>query len=345
MQYKDYYKILVVDKNATEKEIKKAYRKLARQCHPDVCPGDKTAEERFKNVNEAYEVLGDAEKRKKYDQFGSDWQQWQQTGGQPGGFDWSRYAASQGQPGGGSRVEYGDLGDLGGAGFSDFFETLFGAMGGARGRGGTWQQMARRPRRGQDVEHTVEVSLQEAYTGTKRVLQMEGADLCSACRGTGLSGNQPCRTCGGTGQTPHTKRIEVSIPAGVDVGSRVRVAGQGGTGAVGGTQGDLFLVVDVKPDPRFERKGDDLHVDAPVDLYTALLGGEAHVPTPRGKPLALTIPPETQNGRVFRLNGQGMPNVKSPDKRGDLLAKVKVTLPTHLSDQERQLLTELKSLR
>jgi len=350
MQYKDYYKVLGVDKNATEKEIKKAYRKLARQCHPDVCPGDKQAEERFKGINEAYEVLGDQEKRQKYDQFGADWQQWQQTGGQPGGFDWNRW--STGQPGGGFRVEYADLG---GGGFSDFFEMLFGAhagMGGAGGRSDAWQQMRRRPQRGQDVEHKLEITLQEAYTGTKRILQMQGADPCPACGGTGLSGNhaapgqrQPCRACGGTGVTQRTKRIEVTIPPGVDTGSRVRVAGQGTPGSAGGVQGDLYLLVKVKPDQRFKRKGNDLHVNVPVDLYTALLGGEVHVPTLRGKSLALTIPPETQNGRSFRLGGQGMPHLKSPDKQGDLLAKVEVKLPTHLSDREKELFAELKTLR
>ncbi len=344
MQYKDYYKTLGVDKNATEKEIKKAYRKLARQCHPDVCPGDKVAEERFKEINEAYEVLSDPEKRRKYDQFGADWQRWQQAGGQPDGFDWGRWTT--GQPGG-FRVEYHDLGDLGASGFSDFFEMLFGGMGGLgrAPRDDPWAQLRRRPRRGQDMEHEVEISLQEAYTGTRRILQIQGTDPCSTCAGTGLSGNQPCRTCGGSGVTSRTRRIEVSIPPGVDTGSRVRVAGQGGAGTSGGTQGDLYLRVKVQPDPRFKRDGDNLHVDVPVDLYTALLGGEVYVPHLRGKALALTIPPETQNGRTFRLAGQGMPLLKSPDRHGDLFARVEVRLPTNLSGQEKKLFAELKALR
>ncbi|MBU0493006.1 MAG: J domain-containing protein, partial [Chloroflexi bacterium] len=328
MQYKDYYKSLGVNKGATEKEIKKAYRKLARQCHPDVCPGDQSAEERFKEINEAYEVLGDPEKRQKYDQFGADWQNWQQGGSQAGGFDWSRYAAGQGQPGGGGfRVNYQDLGDMGGfgaGGFSDFFETLFGGAAGRAARDDPWQQIRRRPHRGQDVEHEVEITLQEAYTGTKRILQMQGTDPCPSCGGTGLSSGQPCRACGGTGMTQRTKRIEVSIPPGADTGSKVRMAGQGGPGASGGDQGDLYLLVKVDPDPNFKRDGDNLYVDVPVDLYLALLGGEVHVPTLRGKSLALTIPPETQNGRTFRLGGQGMPQLKNPDKHGDLFATIQV---------------------
>jgi len=349
MQYKDYYQTLGVGKNATEKEIKKAYRKLARQCHPDVCPGDKAAEERFKDVNEAYEVLSDPEKRQKYDQFGADWQRWQQTGGQPGGFDWSRW--STGQPGG-FRVEYQDLGDLGGfgaGGFSDFFEMLFGAPAGVGGMGRAarddpWAQIRRRPRRGPDMEHEVEITLREAYAGAKRILQMQGADPCPTCGGTGLSGGQPCPACGGAGVTQRTRRVEVSIPPGVDTGSKVRMAGQGAPGSSGGAQGDLYLLVKVQPDPQFKRDGDNLYVDVPVDLYTALLGGEVHVPTLR-KSLALTIPPETQNGRTFRLGGQGMPQLKNPDKHGDLFATVEVRLPTHLSDRERELVTELQKLR
>ncbi len=354
MQYKDYYKTLGVGKNATEKEIKKAYRKLARQCHPDVCPGDKAAEERFKEINEAYEVLSDPEKRQKYDQFGADWQRWQQAGGQPGGFDWSRWTT--GQPGG-FRVEYGDLGDLGGFGageFSDFFEMLFGGMGGLgrAARDDPWAQIRHRPRRGQDMEHEVEITLQEAYTGTKRILQMQGADPCATCGGTGLSRDaaasgkgQPCRACGGTGVTQRVRRVEVSIPPGVDTGSKVRMAGQGGPGTGGGSQGDLYLRVKVQPDPRFKREGDNLYTDVPVDLYTAILGGEVYVPTLRGKSLALTIPPETQNGRTFRLAGQGMPQLKNPERHGDLFATVEVRLPTHLSSQEKELFTRLKALR
>ena len=318
MDYKDYYKILGVERNAAEKDIKKAYRSLARKYHPDVNPGDKAAEERFKEINEAYEVLADSDKRKKYDEFGSSWQQWQHTGGDPGGFDWSRWAG-RGQPGG-QRVhtEYVDINDIlgglggrgrGNGGFSDFFETLFG--GGGRGAG--WQTQAQ-PARGQDFEQVVEISLEEALRGTTRLLQADG------------------------------RRLEVKIPAGVDTGSRIRMAGEGAEGMGGGRKGDLYLRVQVRPHPRFQREGDDLRTTVSVDLYTAVLGGETRVPTPTGN-IMLKVPPETQNGRVFRLKGQGMPRLKSPDERGDLLVTVEIALPSNLSSKEKELFQDLAQLR
>jgi len=317
MEYKDYYKVLGVDRNASEKEIKKAYRRLARQYHPDVNPGNKEAEERFKEINEAHEVLIDPEKRRKYDQLGASWQQWQRTGRDPSGFDWSQWSA--GAPGGGRvHVEYGDLGDLfggafGGGGFSDFFEAIFG--GGGRQGPQTWTGTHQaRPRRGQDYEQPVEITLEEAFSGTRRVLEKDG------------------------------RRIEVRIPPGVKTGSKVRIAGEGAPGIGGGTTGDLYLKVTVLPHKVFERKGDDLYCEVPVDLYMAILGGETSVPTLKGT-VSLKIPPETQSGRTFRLKGQGMPLLRDSNKRGDLYAKVKVVLPKGLSAKEKELFKELAQMR
>ncbi len=303
MEYKDYYKLLGVERNADEKEIKRAFRKLAVKYHPDKNPGDKRAEDRFKEINEAYEVLSDPAKRAKYDQLGSSYQDWQRMGGQPGGFDWTQWASAPG----GMRVEVGDLNDLFGGGFSDFFTTIFGGMG-ASGQGFA----GRVGGRGRDLEQAVPISLAEAYRGAKRTVQ----------RGR--------------------RRLEVKVPAGAQTGTRVRIAGQGEGSR--SQAGDLYLVVEVEPDDRFERKGDDLHVDANVDLYTAVLGGETEVPTPVGN-VVLTIPPESQAGQVFRLKGRGMPNLHNPSAHGDLYARLKVTLPSHLSDEERELYRRLAGMR
>jgi DnaJ-class molecular chaperone len=329
MEFQDYYSTLGVARTATEKEIRTAYRKLARQHHPDVNPGDREAEDRFKQINEAYEVLSDPDKRKKYDELGSRWreyEQWQRAqaatgaaGGQP--FDWGSVA---GQGPGGARYEYRsvseeDLRDLFGddAPFSDFFETFFGRSGagaagatGARAGGRT-----RRPRSGQHLEHPVEVSLADALRGTTLQLTIKDADGTS-------------------------RRIEVKVPPGVDTGSRIRVAGQGAPGQAGGAAGDLYLVVSVRPDPHFERRGADLRVKVEVPFETLLLGGEAHVPTPDGRTLALTIPAGTQDGRVFRLRGQGLPRLGRPSERGDLHAEVHARLPDRLSPRQRELLEE-----
>jgi len=315
MEYKDYYSILGVAKKSTDKEIKSAYRKLARKYHPDVNPGDRAAEEKFKEINEAYEVLGDTEKRKKYDQLGASYRQWERMGGQPGGFDWSRW--STGAPGqGGVRVEYADLGEMfggqGAGGFSDFFESLFGGMGG-RAQGPA-RQRACATQRGQDLEQPVEVTLEEAFGGTSRLIQMD------------------------------SQRIEAKIPAGVKTGSRVRLAGQGAPGYGGAARGDLYLRVRVMDHPRFRREGDDLEVRAPVDLYTALLGGEVVLATLSGN-VKLKIPPETQNDTVIRLRGQGMPRLGKAGQRGDLLARVEVTLPQNLTEREKELVQKLAEQR
>jgi curved DNA-binding protein len=318
MEYKDYYKILGVDKKATDKEIKAAFRKLARKHHPDMNPGKPQAEERFMEINEAYEVLGDPEKRKKYDQLGADWQRWQQAGG-PGDFDWSQWMAGAGGPGGQRvHVRYGspeDLQDLFGGGsspFSDFFTSIFGGMGaGPAGRSGF--DFGQRSRRGQDLEHEIEISLAEAYHGTTRLLTKDG------------------------------RRLSVKIPAGAKTGTKVRMRGEGESGQGGAAAGDLFLKIKVASDPRFERKSDDLYTTTPVDLYTAVLGGQIRVETLSG-PVDLKIPAGSQNGQTFRLRGKGMPKLNQPGQHGDLYAKIDVRLPTRLTAKQRDLFEQLRKL-
>ena len=325
MADKDYYSILGVNRDANGREIKQAYRKLARKHHPDVNPGDKSAEARFKQINEAYEVLSDKKKRQKYDQFGDQWQyadQFAQAGYQQTPFgNFSQAGGTQG-----FHFEEADLGSL----FGDLF------------RSGTRSRQAR-PRRGQNVDHPVTVTLEEAYHGTKRTIALRSEQSCASCHGTGRIQNMPCSVCRGSGAISVVKRLEVKIPPGVRGGSRVRIAGKGNPGHAGGASGDLYLVVSVKPHRRFERRGDDLYEEVAVPLTVAVLGGEVQVPTLKGK-LALKVPPETQNGRAFRLAGQGMPHLGN-SAYGDLLAKVSVTLPTKLSEEEKKLFERLSQLR
>ena len=325
MPGKDYYAILGVGRSASEKEIKQGYRRLARKYHPDVNPGNKSAEARFKEVNEAYEVLSDPGKRQKYDRFGDKWQYAEQ-------FTKAGRGAQRDSSRGGTYTtpEFGDLGDLG-----SIFENLF------RDSGAGFRT-ARRPRKGQDIDYPVEVTLEEAYHGTKRLLELRAEEPCSTCAGSGRVGNKPCAACGGSGGVVRPKRLEVKVPPGVKDGSRVRIAGEGGKG-YGGAKGDLYLVVKVLPHRVFERKDDDIYVDVSVPLVTAVLGGEVMVPTLKDN-LALKVPPETQNGKVFRLVGQGMPHL-GDSARGDLFAKVRVMLPTKLTNQERQLFEQLRMAR
>jgi molecular chaperone DnaJ len=326
MAGKDYYQILGVNKNASEKEIKQAFRRLARKHHPDLNPGDKAAEAKFKEINSAYEVLSNPEKRKKYDQFGDQWEyadQFAKSGGQ------ERVRWDFGK--GGTTFEYGDVG-----GFGDIFSSLFGDS-------GIGSRMRRRPRRGQDIESPVEVTLEEAYHGSTRMMQLQTQEPCTACGGTGRVGNRVCTICNGAGGKITPKRLEVKIPAGVRDGSRIRIAGEGGPGLAGGSKGDLYLVVKVLPHKLFERKGDDLYTEVSVPLATAILGGEVRLPTLNGN-LSLKIPPETQNGKVFRLAGKGMPQLGN-NKHGNMFAKVKVLLPTNLTEEEKKLFEKLRSLR
>ncbi|RJO62417.1 MAG: J domain-containing protein [Dehalococcoidia bacterium] len=328
MAAKDYYTILGLSRSASDKDIKLAYRKLARKYHPDVNPGNKAAEEKFKEINQAYEVISDSEKRKKYDQFGEDWEhadKFTQAGrqGQAGaGFDFSSFNFGGAQ--GGTTFTTG-------AGMDSLFEQMFT---GSRGRHA-------QPRRGQDIEHTVEISLEEAFSGTSRLLSLQSEEMCPTCGGTGRVQKSVCATCRGAGAVPRLRQLEVKIPAGVKTGSRVRIAGQGGAGR--GGAGDLYLLITVLPHASFERQDDDLVTNVPLPLTTAVLGGKVEVHTLKGK-LELKVPAETQNGRIFRLAGQGMPRL-GKEGRGDLLARINVVLPLKLSAEEKELFTRLRSLR
>ena len=324
MEYKDYYKTLGVSKSADEKEIKSAYRKLARKHHPDVNQDDKNAEARFKEINEAYEVLSDPQKRAKYNQLGSNWNRWQQTGGNSGNFDWGDWMNAAG----GARAQqqnaryataedFGDMFGGGGGGFSDFFSTIFGGMAGAqqqRGRTRTnMHEFANQPQKGQNIEHELEIGLTEAYYGTARQLSING------------------------------RKLEVKIPAGAKTGTKVRVQGEGNPGFGGGQAGDLYLKMKVSPDPRFERTGDDLNVNVLVDLYAAILGGEVRVPTITGD-INLKIPAGAQNDQKLRLRGKGMPKLRKTGEYGDMYVKINVRLPKTISDEQRELFEQLRQL-
>lgn len=303
--YKDYYKILGVDRSAAEKEIKQAYRRLARKYHPDVNPGDKASEEKFKEVSEAYEVLSDKDKRARYDQFG---QYWEQAGGagQPG---------AGGMPPGweGFTFDYGGFepegGFGGGSGFSDFFEMLFG--GGMGGAGTRTRRGSRAPSKGRNIEAEFEISLDDAFNGGPKKFAING------------------------------KSIELTIPKGVKDGQKMRLANQGAEGP--GGRGDLILQIKIRPHPLFERKDNDLYEDVPVDYVTAALGGDVQIPTLSGR-VTMKIPPGTTGGRTFRLPGQGMPKMNSGE-RGNLYAKVRIQIPGSISDKERELLGEIRKLR
>lgn len=299
---KNYYDILGVKKDADEKQIKQAFRKLAKQYHPDANPNDPQAEAKFKELNEAYEVLSDPEKRAAYDRFGSAY---------PGGF-----GGFGGTNGGRTYTHV----DFGGDAFGDILENLFGGMGGVSGRSrGGWSSTVRegpgRAAQGRDIEQPVTISLHEAYHGASRRVTKGG------------------------------RTISVNIPAGARTGTKIRVAGEGEPGVLGGPAGDLYLVTEVAPDPTYERDGDDLNTEVKIDMFTAILGGEIEVPTLAGR-VKLNIPPGTQSGRKFRLTGKGMPRLKEKGEFGNLYARVLVTVPTNLTDEQRKLVEQLRdSLR
>jgi DnaJ-class molecular chaperone len=338
MEFKDYYATLGLSKTATDKEIKQAYRKLARKHHPDVNPGDKSAESRFKEINEAYEVLGDSEKRKKYDELGANWRMYEQAqqqgggapfggfggygGGAPGGFGGEGGAWTinmGGAPGGYRTMTEDEMRDMFGTEnpFSDFFNAFFGGGGAAAGEPRTRSTRAPRAQPGRDVEHEIELTLEEAFHGATRRISIK--------------------------QAGHARTVDVRIPAGVKDGSRVRVHGEGEAGANGGTSGDLFLRIRVKPHAIFERKGDDLYTKIALPLTTAVLGGEAQVPTISGS-VRLKVPETTQPGQVFRLKGHGMPLTGKTDTRGDLYATADVQLPRTLNKEQRAHFEELRKL-
>ena len=334
---KDLYSVLGVPRTATEKEIRTAYRKLARQHHPDVNPGDASAEARFREINAAYEVLSDAEKRKKYDKYGDKWEYADQIE------EAQRQRAERfgGGNGGYQQFEINDLGDLSDLGdLGSVFGNLF-RRGGAGARGGAGTAYRTATRRGADVQQPVEVTLEEAFHGTTRMIEMVATEQCPTCGGSGEIAGATCHTCQGAGVVQRPRRIEVKIPAGVANGSKVRIAKEGQPGIGGGQKGDLLLVVSVRPHPRFERRGDDLYEDVDVQVTTAALGGEAEVPTMTAR-VMLKIPPTTQNGKAFKLSGLGMPKL-GRDGRGDLYARVRVRMPESLTDEQRKAFEELRA--
>jgi len=330
VEFKDYYATLGVAKTATEKELKAAYRKLARKHHPDVNPGDKSAESRFKEINEAYEVLGDPDKRRKYDELGANWRLYEQAqqqgqpfpGGSPfGGFGGPGEGGAWtinmgGGPGGYRTMTEEEMHEMFGSEdpFSNFFHTFFGGGGGGAGEGRA-RGRAPRPARGRDIESDAELTLEEAYHGAMRRISI---------------------TQGG-----HARSVDVRIPAGVKDSSRVRASGEGEAGSGGAASGDLFLRVHIRPHPVFERKGDDLYVKVPVPVTTAVLGGEAQVPTVTGS-VRLKVPETTQPGQTFRLKGHGMPVVGKPDVKGDLYATADVQLPRGLNADQRKLWEQIR---
>lgn len=346
-QLKDYYKTLNVERGADQKAIKAAFRKLARKYHPDVNPGDAVSEERFKELNEAFNVLSEPASRKLYDRYGVDWERYREAGftgdepasaagGMRSGFD-SSFGRSSGP---GRSTFHFDTSNTA-AGMPDFMESIFGDL----RSGGRHSQRRSGRSKGEDLDVAIEVTFDEAFRGTTRRIDIQLPENCTTCGGSGYARGAICPTCDGTGTSYRTKTIEVKIPAGVDTGSKVRIKGQGGPGLNGGPNGDVSINVTVRPDKRFERAGDDLKTEIEVPLYTAILGGETVVPTPTGR-VALSIPQGAQNGRIFRLRGQGMPKLKGNDgERGDLLARIKVGIPDNLNEREIELFKELRTLR
>lgn len=314
MEYKDYYKILGVDKNASADEIKTTFRKLALKYHPDKTKGDKVAEEKFKEANEAYEVLSNSEKRKKYDELGENWKYYQQGGGDAQGFDWSKYTQGQGGTGGG-RTYYQYEGDpnevFGGSGFSDFFDAIFGQ---ASRTGGPGRKRRTSSFKGQDFTAEMNITLDEAYRGGARVFKLDG------------------------------QSIKLQIKPGIKSGQVLKLTGKGATGMNGGPAGDLLLTINVMTNSKYERKGDDLYTDLNVDLYTAILGGKKEFRTLKGS-IKLNIQKGTTNGKVLKLPKMGMPRYNKPKEYGDLYVKLIIQLPENLKEKELSLFKELQSLR
>ena len=323
VQFRDYYEILGVAKTATEDEIKSAYRKLARKYHPDVNPGDKSAEEKFKEINEAYEVLSDADKRKRYDELGPNWKAGQDFKPPPG---WE-----------GAQGGYADVGDLFGGGrsqggFSDFFESVFGGRRGAR-RGASFAM------RGQDVEAEITLTLEEAHRGVKRNITLQVSETCPDCKGSGVKDGKTCPTCRGAGAILRPKSLEVTIPASVRDGSVMRLAGQGEPGINGAPAGDLYLRVQIRPHPLFNIAGEnDVQIELPVAPWEAALGAKIPVPTLEG-PVEMKIPAGAQGGQRLRLRGQGLN--RRGGGRGDEYVKIKIVNPPNLAPKERELFEKL----
>lgn len=318
MDYKDYYKVLGVSKTASQDEIKKAFRKLAMKYHPDKNSGDKTSEAKFKEVNEAHEVIGDPEKRRKYDELGSNWNAYQQggqTGG--GGFDWGKYQQQYGGQGGQTySTNFGDFGSAfggGGGGFSDFFEAFFGGAGsgftGGKQRGGKRQQL-----KGEDMQAELPIRLEDAYNGAETIFEVGG------------------------------QKIKLKIKKGAYDGQTLKLAGKGYPGHNNGPNGDLLLTLKLQKHPLYNRIDDDLYMDLPLDIFTAVLGGKLDVTTLKGK-IKITIPPETSNGKTLRLGGLGMPKYGKDSQHGDLFVKIDLQTPKGLTPEEKKLFEQLRDLR
>ncbi len=353
MEFKDYYKVLGVERSASEADIKSAYRKLARKYHPDVNPNNKKAEAQFKDVNEAYQVLSDPEKRRKYDQLGADWEH---------GLDQEeilrRYAASQGgQHAQGAGFDAGDMSDF----FSQFFgfgESPFTARRTGPGNFQSFSFGAKpRPQKAPDLAADVTITLEEAMAGSKRRLELNAEDECEVCGGTGMiaaeekqgkvrliRSAQPCPNCGGSGVIPGHRTLEVSIPPGVTEGTRIRLKGQGGKGPRADLNGDLFLTVRLEPHPVFLVSGRDLRVSLPVWDYEAALGAQVTAPLVGGGKVSLKVPPESQTGKILRLKGRGIPG-RGAEPAGDLLYELKVLAPTGLTSDERSLMEKFAEKR
>jgi curved DNA-binding protein len=338
VQYKDYYELLGVPRTASDVEIKKAFRKLAREYHPDVAKNKKQAEEKFKEINEAYEVLGDAAKRKKYDELGPNWKAGSEFRPPPG---WESYTTSGGFPGRGPRGEEFEF-HFGGTGFSDFFEQLFGSRGGRAGgfgrRGGMAEDEDFASERGRDIEGDIMVTLEEAMQGSVRSVSVRHGVICEHCGGTGQRARHVCNVCGGTGQVPKTDTYQVKIPAGVAEGQRLRVAGHGEAGVGGGAAGDLYLRVRFAKHPDFEVEDHNLIYEAELAPWEAVLGTNISLPTLNGR-VNIKIPPGTHNGQKLRVRGRGLP--QRAGGAGDLIVVTRIEVPSKVTDSERKLWEQL----
>ena len=317
MRFKDYYQVLGIERGATEEKVRQAYRRLARKYHPDLNPRDRTAEEKFKEINEANEVLSDPEKRKRYDQLGANWKDGVEFNPPPG---WS-----------GVNVEYQDLSSLfGGGGFSDFFESLFGGQRASRERDRRTRNN-RKSSRSQSAEAEMEISLEDAHRGGRHRVTIEGLDACKTCGGTGASGGAVCSACRGTGQSPNPRTIDVNIPPGARDGSIIKLKGQG-------QPGDLLVKLRIRTHPVFTPSGDDITSEVPIAPWEAVLGATIEVPTLEGR-AELKVPAGAQGGQRLRLRGQGLN--KRGGGRGDAYVKLKIVVPSHASDQEKELYRQL----